>query len=730
MNLGLEFNLKLGQTELDMSKAVSSKTKHAHLGLVRGFRRSRAFGVVILSLFLASSFSREAAAVDANFTLAVSRTLSGKHNEAQALADRLSDPVQRKVVEWLFVQSGSPDVGYNRIIAFLRNNPTWPQRDLITKRLEKAFYDGNPSASVLQDYFSTAKPIGYAGMLSLARLYVLEGNRSEAARWAGKAWRETDFSAESEKRVLAEFGSLISSADHRRRLVQQIYDQNTAAAARTAARISTDHVRMVQAAKALFAESSGGLKLLNSLPASLRNQPVMLYPLVRYYRRAGQEAQARAIASTINPAPGEMDDPYAWWVEKRMLARQALTPNSPKAWAEAYTLVRSHGYNEGSGLDEGEFLAGWIALRYLNDPQKALVHFQQLRRVVTSQEKVAQAEYWLGRTRMVLGDGRAAQAHFSTAARYQYTFYGLLSRDQIGLSGKQLPVGGTPEVSDKLIASVSRSNELLAAAQLLAGAGQQRLLSQFFVAAARHSKSADEAATVATVAWRLKAPNLALRSARTAATKGFDLGAFAYPVNAVPSFKPIKTVDPALMYGVIRQESEFNPVAVSGAGARGLMQIMPDTARLVARQHRQPFQPAKLTDPTYSLALGTAHLSDLVDGFGGSYIMTLVAYNAGPRRVSEWNSRFGDPRKGQIDPIDWIESIPFAETREYVQKIMANVIVYRARLTPKQVMGMTSEISRGGTARTSRSSSPENIASTEDRCSGASTIERLISSCN
>lgn len=697
-------------------------------------------GALAIALLLEPGLAVPVAAQSSgsDFAAAVNRTIAGKHLEAQALARNLKSPIERKLVEWLYIQSGSPDVGAERILAFLENNKHWPQRELTKRRLERAFYDKtSANAPLIRRYFANHEPVSFAGMLALARVYLAEGNRAEAAKWVGKAWRETDFSADGEKRVLSEFGGLLTQTDHRRRLVRLIYDQDTTAAMRTAALISKDHVKMVEAARALFAESKSAMNLLNAVPASLRNQPVMLYPLVRYYRRSGQEAKARQIAATVNPAPGEFDNPYAWWVEKRMLARTALTPNSPAAWQEAYRLVRSHGYAEGTGLHEGEFLAGWISLRYLNQPRQALGHFQKLRQEASSPDQVSEAEYWLGRTKLVLGDKGGAQAHFQNAAQHPYSYYGLLARDRLGIGNKPLPVGKAPEVSDRVVNQVLANNELMAAAKLLANAGQQRLVSAFFSAAASRAQTAEEAAAIATIAWRLKAPHLALRTARTVARRGIHIGGFAYPVNAVPQYKQLtKPVDPALVYGVIRQESEFNPVAASSAGARGLMQIMPGTAQLVAKKYGVAYSQSKLTDPNYSLMLGTAHLNDLIENFNGSYIMTLVAYNAGPRRVSEWNARFGDPRKGEIDPIDWIESIPFQETRDYVKKIMANVMAYRSRLAPNDMRTMTAELSRGGavaatssTARSSERPAANPVAAPASECNRLLSIASLIS-CN
>jgi soluble lytic murein transglycosylase len=224
---------------------------------------------------------------------------------------------------------------------------------------------------------------------------------------------------------------------------------------------------------------------------------------------------------------------------------------------------------------------------------------------------------------------------------------------------------------------------------------------------------------------------MALRLAKAAAQRNFDIDAWGYPTKALPSWTSIGSpVERSLVYGLSRQESEFDPKAGSKVGAQGLMQLMPGTARLIAKQYRLSYAPAKLMgDPAYNVKLGAAHLADLVNDYNGSYVLTLVAYNAGPRRVREWVAEYGDPRGGKVDPIDWVESIPFQETRQYVQKVLQNVHVYRSRLAPETVRPMTADLLRGAPQAIAIAASQEEAAAAVAPCEGGS-IGALIATCD
>jgi len=270
-------------------------------------------------------------------------------------------------------------------------------------------------------------------------------------------------------------------------------------------------------------------------------------------------------------------------------------------------------------------------------------------------------------------------------------------------------------------------DEVVRAFKLLAEAGGKRELNMFVWGFATRFDTADEMNAVASIAWDEGGPTMALRLAKAAATRNLDIDYWGYPVKALPEWKQMgKPVEHALVFGLSRQESEFDPQAGSTAGAQGLMQIMPATARLIAKAHGVSYKKSKLTaDPAYNVKLGAAHLGDLIEENGGSYVLTLVAYNAGPRRVREWLAEYGDLRRGEIDPIDWVESIPFQETRQYVQKVLQNVHVYRSRLAPETVQPMTTDLKRGTAASLTVANSAEERAAL---CTGPS-IKALITSC-
>lgn len=673
---------------------------------------------------------------DRAFSDALEKALSGKHDQAQALKSRLSDPVQRKVIDWLYAQSRSLDAGYARIIAFLDDNPDWPQQRLITIRAEQALYDQKAPAAAIFSFFASRQPETAMGKLALSRAYLARGDRAKAAAWAARAWREDDFSESGEKRVMAEFGGLIGQADHRARLVRLIYEQESRAALRTAARISSDHVKLAKAAAALFSLSKDGPRLYGAVPASLRNQLLLTYPLARYYRKTGNEAKARAMLRQVPASHNELSYPYPWWVERRLIARMSLRPGAQQAWREAYELASEHGYSSGEYFEQGEFLAGWIALRFLKQPEIARKHFSRLRKGTTKDREIARAEYWLGRVDAAVGRQPDARRHYEAAARRPFTYYGQLARDMIGLNRAAIRVSATPQASPADMAALDR-NEVARAARMVGQAGQPALLPPFFSTLAPRLKSRGEATALATLAWRLGAPNLALRTAKRAASGGFDLGGFAYPVNALPNYERIADpVDRAFVLGLIRQESEFNLTATSGVGARGLMQIMPGTAKLIAKAHGQSYDASRLgRDAGYNLTLGTAHLSDLLKQYNGSYILTLVAYNAGPGRVTDWVERYGDPRTGEIEAVDWVEAIPFTETRGYVKKVMANVQVYRSRLDGP-VRGLVADLHRGGPSRLTVTGaiggSADGRGMADDDCIGGEAEDRIAAliSCN
>jgi soluble lytic murein transglycosylase len=657
---------------------------------------------------------------------AIELALKGHFSDAGPLAQRSGDEAAVKLVELLYLRDHWDDAGYSRIMNFLNAAPKWPLADMLMKRAEQSLYKNREPADRVLAHFAKRQPISIEGRLALARANISSGNSQAARDLIKKVWSDPTVDAAFEKSIASEFGALLSADDHKKRVWQMVYAQETNAAIRNSKRLGSDYQNAAKVAQELLRNVAGADKKYNKLPAAMREQLAMKYALVRYLRKLERYSKARTILATVpaDAAVGAGAD--AWWVERRIIVRHSVGVERRDTVKAAYQIAKAHGSATGPNAVEGEFLAGWIALRWLKDPEKALGHFAKLEKIAESRTEKARAQYWLGRSYGDLGDKAKAREVYGRAAEHSTIYYGQLAREKIGL-GKVPKVikGGQPSASAK--ASVER-DEVVRAFNLMVKANGTASLGMFVWPLASRFSSVDEMNAVAALVKRHGNTTMALRLAKAAGQYDVDIDDWGYPTKAIPNWKPVGiVVEHALVYGLSRQESEFDPRAGSKAGAQGLMQIMPGTAKLITKQHGLPYAPAKLLgDPAYNVKLGAAHLGDLIDDYKGSYVLTLVAYNAGPRRVREWLAEYGDPRSGTVDPIDWVESIPFQETRQYVQKVLQNTHVYRARLAPETMRGMTADLKRGGRAAI-------NVAANEgkdtEKCAGGS-IGALIASCD
>lgn len=626
---------------------------------------------------------------------AVDAAFKGQLSEAQGLAERSGDPAAIKMVELIYLRDKGKLAGYQRIMRFLDEAPNWPLTETLVRRAEQALYLNREAPATVLAHFAERKPQTSEGMLALARANLATGNQAAARQWLTKAWERPQLDAATETLALNEFGSLITANDHKRRVAALIYAQETNAAIRAAKRLPRDYQAAAQTAQALIKNAAGSEKKYAGLSSAMKQWLPVQYALARHYRWTNQNAKARAVLAKVPLDHKTIQDGEAWWVERRLIARRSLGLGSTDNWKAAYRLATAHGYSSGPNAVEGEFLAGWIALRYLKDPKTALKHFTRIEEIAPTRTDLARAQYWLGRTYVELGSAGEAKAAYRKAAQFPTIYYGQLAREQVGMSKAPIEMaGGQPSAAAR--ARIAK-DEVVRAFKMVAATGRKRELNLFVWSFANRFKTIDDMNAAASLAWDAGGPVLSLRVAKAAASKDLDIDFWGYPTKAMPAWTHIgPPVEKSLVYGLARQESEFDSKAGSHAGAQGLMQLMPGTAKLVAKQYRLPYAESKLTgDPAYNVKLGAAHLGDLIADYKGSYVLTLVAYNAGPRRAKEWLADYGDLRSGQVDPIDWVESIPFQETRQYVQKVLQNTHVYRSRLSPSGMHGMTADLRRG-----------------------------------
>lgn len=605
---------------------------------------------------------------------------SGNWVRVLQLSRQITDPTARDVLTWLRAYSGDTGASLSEIVAFQNSHPDWPKQEQMSLQAERALTDYPMSDADVISWFLTREPATGEGKIRLGLAHINSGRTDEGSTWIQRAWIENQFSRAREREILRDYAQYLPPQAHEDRLERLIWETRFTDARRMLQLVNTEARAIADARILLATRARNAENAISRVPAALRQDPGLLFDQARYHRRRGQEQTALPLLLRAPTQPDQLDSPGRWWTERKIMARKAIAEGQ---YMEAYGLALGHGHESGVSFAEGEFMAGWIALQYLNQPNVAAVHFQTLSNGVRTPISRARGAYWQGRAAEAQGRAEEAMGYYEQATQFPATFYGQLAQAQIS-QGQQalleLPDEANPTAGHT--ASLEANPQVIAF-KLLDEAGESGLALQFVKALAG---SIDDPSTLAALADMMVAhnkPNYSVRVAKIAAGRGILLPERSYPTTAVlPTYRIVgNPVEPALVYGLSRQESEFNPQAVSHAGARGLMQLMPGTARAVARQISVPYRRSSLTDdPAYNAMLGSAHLGDLLDDFAGSYIMTIAAYNAGAHRVSQWVERFGDPRDPAIDPIDWVENIPFTETRNYVQRVLENVQVYRTRL--------------------------------------------------
>jgi soluble lytic murein transglycosylase len=385
--------------------------------------------------------------------------------------------------------------------------------------------------------------------------------------------------------------------------------------------------------------------------------------------------EAAALLTAISPDRHKLGVPTLWAKRRAALARRAAR----SGWTQqGYSLASQHHLESTDGYDYSdlEWLAGWIALRKLGKPVQALAHFQRFYRSVETPISLGRGGYWLGRTYEAMGDPANASEWYRTAAKHQSSFYGQLAAVNLGMAGDpQIVAGGLPDWSKS---PAMRSDDVRAAV-VLHYAGEDELAVAMFSELGKRMKGAAELAVLAGLALELGRPHYAVKVAKQAARRGIMIYAAYYPVTELAGYA--RMVEPGLAMAIARQETELDQRAISPSGARGLMQLMPATAKKVAGGIGEAYSGDRLLDDwQYNARLGQTYLAEQITAFSGSYVLAAAAYNAGPSRVNQWVREYGDPRLPGTDMIDWIETIPFDETRNYVQRVIEALWVYRARM--------------------------------------------------
>lgn len=598
---------------------------------------------------------------------AMSQMRAGNWSDALRTAGQ-DGQAARDVIEWHRLRRGRGTAA--EIANFLRRNPDWPGLAYLVKKSETALRDA-PAADRVS-IFSTYPPQTGTGALAYADALTATGKESAAQAAIVSAWQTLALSDAEQSRFLRDYEALLKP-HHITRMDRMLWEGWKVNALRMEPYVPAGWKALARARIALRDRVGNPDSRIKKVPEALREHPGLAYERFEWRMRKGLRTSATELLLARSTSAKALGEPQFWAPRRRDMARRAMRDGQTTT---AYRIAATHFTETGRHFADLEWLSGYLALRFQKKPDVALRHFRRFRGDVYTPISVGRAGYWLGRAHEAAGDAEAAKTAYALGATYQTSFYGLLAAERAGLPFNDALKGFRPD-ADWQDATFTRSSVHQAAVALLA-AGEGWLSERFWTHLA---ESQDETSLhlMGKMLTDLGQPHISVMLGKRAAQAGLEIATPYYAVHPVAA--NAHPVPKELVLAIARRESEFDPKVVSPAGARGLMQVMPGTARDVARKIGLPYRKASLTsDWDYNARLGAAYLKGLAEEFNGNAVMMAAGYNAGPFRPIRWMQRFGDPRRGQIDIVDWIEMVPFNETRNYIMRVTESLPVYRARL--------------------------------------------------
>ncbi len=606
-------------------------------------------------------------AADPGFKAGLAAMRDGRWDEALRLAGPEGSPA-RDVIMWHFLRGGSGSSG--EVMEFLARSGDWPGLPYLREKSEDAMAGASVAARLA--FFKEQEP--QTGTGALAHAEALEASGETGAAQAGivKAWLTLALSDSEQARFLDRYGSLLKP-HHEARLDRALWEGWEINATRMLPLVSEGWQKLATARMALRARNGNPDPLIAAVPAVLADDPGLAYERFEWRMAKGLRDSAISLLLDRSTSAESLGEPEHWARRRHTLAHRAMRDGDPVL---AYRIAASHYTVTGRNFAELEWLSGYLALRFQKDPSRALAHFTRFKGDVFTPISLGRAGYWLGRAYEALGNEDAAKGAYALGAAYQTSFYGLLAAERGGLPFNS-NLGGFRPVEDWREAAFTKSR-VHEAALLLLAAGEGWLAKRFWTHLAE-SQDEENLHLMGKMLEDLGQPHIAVLLGKRAAQAGHEIAAPYYAVH--PVAKRDHPVPTEMVLAIARRESEFDHSVVSHAGARGLMQVMPATAQLVARRVGLDYSQSRLTgDWLYNSRLGADYLRGLAEEFDGNVIMMSAGYNAGPGRPRSWKNAYGDPIRGDIDIVDWIEMIPFNETRNYVMRVSESLPVYRARL--------------------------------------------------
>jgi soluble lytic murein transglycosylase len=624
---------------------------------------------------------------------AIALTRRSRPKDATEVQQRIADPLARKLVEWAILHSDDNGADFSRFRAFIAANPSWPNISMFRRRAEAMLWQEQADLATVRGFVGD-RPLSAKGRFALGRALLAQGDRAGAKAVIRDAWRMESLPRDAEEQMLDTFGELITRDDDKARMERRLYANDIDGAMRAANRLGGLEPAIAKARAAVNEKAANGTALIDALPSGANQDAGVLFSRIQLLRRAEKIAEAAELMLAAPRDAAHIYDADEWWVERRLIARKLLDLG---AASTAYLVTRDAAPPTKENYRvEHEFTAGWIALRFLKDPAAAAQHFARIN-PGSNPIALARAGYWRGRAAEAMNKPQEARTHYEQAARHSTAYYGQLARARLGLAEIALAAPPVPS-ADKRAALAY--NEVVRAVETLYAINERDLVVPIVADLSERSTDVATLVALAEITAKHDDARCALLIGKGALGRGHPFDRYAFPTFGLPHYSAVgPPVEPAVVYSIARQESAFNPKDVSSANALGLMQVTPEAGRYIAKKFNVTYDQQRLLhDKVYNVQVGAAELGDDIAGYNGSYILAFAGYNAGRGRVREWIDRYGDPRDPKVDPVDWVERIPFSETRNYVQRILENIQVYRARFGGGTRLLIEADLRRGAAA--------------------------------
>ncbi len=621
------------------------------------------------------------------FTEAFKDARRARLSDALAKVRIYDRPGLKDTLRWAAYRVKGGRLPFTEIRDFIAGHPDWPGLDLLRRRAEEAINADTANDAVL-DWFNNNPPVTGKGMIRYAEVLMADGNSEPGTHFLKQGWVTANLTLAEERRILRSYPSILSLDDHRARINHFFWNRSRGPAVRLISRLPEEEQKLANARNALIAFAWDVDSRVAAVPPHLVADAGLVYDRVYWRRVKGKQDGARDLLLSTDIDGGAILRPDRWWRERHLSSRRSL---KEKRYRDAYRLARDHKILEAAIADEAEdlplrrradfadaeWLAGWLALRFLDRPDAAFQHFRNVHEAVRYPVSLSRAAYWLGRSAEALGNPEEANRWYTEAARHAGYYYGQLAAEHLGLPAPPQPVITEPSDADR---QLFLAKPLVRLTMDLATVRANHELRPFVAHLASTAATTLDQKLTAELGRTLDRPDIELMAAKAAARDGVTLDDHNYPMLVIPDDAKLAK---NIILAITRQESAFDIQAVSAKGALGLMQLTPATAKRVARQISYPYNKAQLTrDGAYNMVLGSVHFAEVITDYRGSYILALAAYNAGPGPVGRWIRDYGDPRNPDIDPVDWVETIPYSETRDYIQRVLEGATAY-ARLMGK-----------------------------------------------